>query len=154
MDKITEDHAPKNNGDTKRSSEILPRLLRAKPVYLPGLLNPLDKYYLDQEEPYKSVLLALREIILSQDPSITHELKYGMPFFCYKGRMFCYVWYHKKYDQPYLGLVEGKLFNEDFLVQENRSRMKIMLLDPGKNLPEKKIVKVLRKALNFYERLK
>ncbi len=61
----------------------------------------LDNFYLQQSEPTQGCLLALREIILKQDKNITAELKYGMPFFCYKGKMFCYLWVHKKYKQPY-----------------------------------------------------
>ena len=39
-------------------------------------------------------------------------------FFCYKGKMFCYLWVHKKNKQPYLCIVEGKYFDEPFLIQE------------------------------------
>ncbi len=109
-----------------------------------------DDFYLQQQEPVKATLLALKEIIMSQDKSITHEWKYGMPFFCYKGKMFCYLWLHKKYRQPYIGIVEGKYFNEPFLLQEKRSRMKIMLFDSNKDLPIKTINSVLQKALNLY----
>ena len=110
-----------------------------------------DHFYLQQEEPLKGMLLALREIILEQDKDITNELKYGMPFFCYKGKMFCYVWFHKKYKQPYIGIVEGKRFNDPFLIQEKRSRMKVMLLDPDKDLPLHLIETLIRKAINFYK---
>lgn len=115
------------------------------------LQNKLLTFYLNQEEPVKSCLLALRDIILSQDPDISHELKYGMPFFCYKRKMFCYLWVHKKSGQPYLGIVEGKWFDEPFLIQEDRSRMKIMLLDPNEDLPLQTIVHIVRKALQFYK---
>ena len=110
-----------------------------------------DDFYLQQEEPVKASLLALKEIIMLQDKSITQEWKYGMPFFCYKGKMFCYLWLHKKYKQPYIGIVEGKHFNEPFLIQEKRSRMKIMLFDSDKDLPIRAINSVLQKALNLYK---
>lgn len=87
-------------------------------------MNALNNFYLNQEEPAKSCLLALREIILAQDNEVSNAWKYGMPFFCYRGKMFCYVWVHKKYGQPYLGIVEGNRFTESFLIQEKRSRMK------------------------------
>ena len=109
-----------------------------------------DRFYEQQEEPVKSCLLALKKIILEQDKIITAEWKYGMPFFCYKGKMFCYVWVHKKLNQPYIGIVEGKHFNEPFLIQEKRSRMKRMLLDPEKDLPAKTIKSIIEKSLNLY----
>lgn len=113
-------------------------------------VSDLDHYYLNLDEPTKSCLLALREIILSQDPNVTSAWKYSMPFFCYKGKMFCYLWVHKKYKQPYIGLVEGKHFDNSILIQEKRSRMKIMLFDPAKDLPIKTIISLLQQALNLY----
>jgi hypothetical protein len=113
-------------------------------------MTALDNFYLQLEEPNKSTLIALREIILQQDIEVTNAWKYGMPFFCYKGKMFCYLWVHKKYKQPYIGIVEGNRFDEAYLIQEARSRMKIMLIDSNKDLPLKKIENVLRKALSFY----
>ena len=115
-------------------------------------MKQLDDFYLKQEEPVKGVFLSLKEIILKQDEDITHVLKYGMPFFCYKGKMFCYLWIHKKFKQPYIGIVEGKHFDEPYLIQEARSRMKIMLFDADEDLPLGQIETVIQKALNLYKR--
>lgn len=114
-------------------------------------MKQLDDFYLNQEEPIKGIFFALKEIILKQDQDITNTLKYGMPFFCYKGKMFCYLWIHKKYKQPYIGIVEGKHFDEPFLIQEARSRMKIMLFDANQDLNLKQIEMVVEKALKLYK---
>ena len=114
-------------------------------------MKQLDDFYLKQDEPTKGVFFALKEIILKQDEDITHVLKYGMPFFCYKGKMFSYLWIHKKLKQPYIGIVEGKHFDEPFLLQEARSRMKIMLLDSNEDLPLQRIENIIQKALNLYK---
>jgi len=113
-------------------------------------MKELDNFYFQQDEPTKGCLLALREIILRQDSKITNTWKYGMPFFCYDGKMFCYLWFHKIYKQPYLGIVEGMRFEEPFLIQEKRSRMKIMLFDPNEDLPLDTIESLLKKAIDFY----
>lgn len=113
-------------------------------------MTPLDKYYDKQEETIKNCLLALSAIILKQDEDVAAAWKYGMPFFCYKGKMFCYLWVHKKLNQPYIGIVEGKHFDEKFLIQEDRSRMKIMLFDPSKDLPVKSIKNIIQKSLDLY----
>ncbi|MBS7256745.1 DUF1801 domain-containing protein [Flavobacterium branchiicola] len=114
-------------------------------------MKDIDNFYENSALPFREVLLALRNIILRQDKDITHVLKYGMPFFCYKGKMFCYLWIHKKYKQPYIGIVEGKHFDETFLIQENRSRMKIMLLDTAEDLPVNQIELIIHKAINLYK---
>lgn len=114
-------------------------------------MRELDNFYLQQDEPIKGTLLALREIILQQDEDVTNTWKYGMPFFCYKGKMFCYLWFHKKHKQPYIGIVEGKRFEEPFLIQEGRCRMKIMLFDPNEDLPLQIIENIIQKAINLYK---
>ncbi|MDA6072591.1 DUF1801 domain-containing protein [Flavobacterium sp. AC] len=114
-------------------------------------MKQLDDFYLEQEEPLRGTFLALKEIILKQDDDITNVLKYGMPFFCYKGKMFCYLWIHKKLKQPYIAMVEGKHFEETFLIQEGRARMKIMLLNPNEDLPLERIEMIVQKALNLYK---
>jgi hypothetical protein len=113
-------------------------------------MKAADTFYEQQDEPIRSCLLALKTIILQQDSNVSAEWKYGMPFFCYKGKMFCYLWVHKKYGQPYIGIVEGKYFTESFLIQEERSRMKIMLIAPHKNLPVKNITRIIQKSLDLY----
>lgn len=115
------------------------------------MLNAIDNFYVEKEEPVKSCLLALRNIILMQDKHITAVWKYGMPFFCYKEKMFCYLWVHKKLQQPYIGIVEGKRIIHPDLVMEKRSRMKIMLFDLNKDLPIKTISFILQQAINFYK---
>jgi len=114
-------------------------------------MKEVDNFYLKQEEPNRSCLMALREIILSQDKDITHVLKYGMPFFCYKGKMFCYLWIHKKYQKPYIGIVEGKSIDHPDLIIEKRSRMKIMLFDPNKDLPLETIEMILTAIMKLYK---
>lgn len=114
-------------------------------------LSPIDQYYLQKEEPVKSCLQSLRQIILKKDQNITESWKYSMPFFCYNGKMICYLWVHKKYLQPYLGIVEGKKMTHPDLIQEKRARMKILLLDPNKDLPLRKINSILSEMLALYK---
>ena len=73
-----------------------------------------------------------------------------MPFFCYKGKMFCYLWVQKNTGIPYIGIVEGKRINHPGLVMEGRSRMKIMLIDPDKDIPVRTINKILKQAISLY----
>jgi hypothetical protein len=113
-------------------------------------LRAIDNYFLQQEDPVKSCLLALRHLILSSNPMITEEWKYGMPFYCYRGKMCCYLWVHKKYGNPYLGIVEGSKIHHPELIQEKRARMKIMLFDAGKDIPVKTVNTVLQQMLKLY----
>lgn len=112
--------------------------------------HDLSAFYLSQPEPNKSCLLALRDIILSQDPSVSETIKYGMPCFCYRKKAFCYLWTDKKTKQPYILLVEGKHFHDPELEAGDRSRMKILRIEPTGDLPLPKIRGILTKALDLY----
>lgn len=116
------------------------------------MLRELDNFYLNKEEPNKSCLLALRSIILEQDTTVTETVKYGMPCFCYKKKMFCYLWTDKETLEPYILFVEGKHLNHPKLEQGTRSRMKIFRIDPVKNLPLKSIKSLLNEALDLYRK--
>lgn len=114
------------------------------------MAEELHQYYLNKEEPNKSCLLALRSIILEQDVHITETRKWGMPCFCYKKKMFCYLWTDQKTDNPYMLMVEGKHLEHPELEQGDRSRMKILRVDPDNDLPLETIVTILQKALDLY----
>ncbi|MGC4038066.1 MAG: DUF1801 domain-containing protein [Chitinophagaceae bacterium] len=116
------------------------------------MLRPIDNWYMQQAEPIKTCLQFLRSHILKSDPNITESWKYGMPFFCYHDKMFCYLWVHKKLGQPYIGIVEGKRINHPDLVQEKRARMKILLLDANEDIPLKKINNILKEVLSLYKK--
>lgn len=114
------------------------------------MLSPLENFYLQQEEPIRGCLIALRDLILQQDRQITAEWKYKLPFFYYQGKMLCYLWVHKKYRQPYIGLVDGNKIDHPDLLVEKRARMKILVIDPEKDLPLETITLLLNKALALH----
>jgi Domain of unknown function (DU1801) len=115
-------------------------------------MKDLDDFFLKNDEAINSCLMALKDIILKFDPEISFSWKYGMPFFSFRNKMFCYLWTNKKNkNQPYLGLVEGKYFDEPYLLQEKRSRMKIMLFNQNEDLPIEKIHLILQKATSLYK---
>lgn len=111
-----------------------------------------DPYYLSQEEPNRSCLLALRDIIIEQDTNISETQKYGMPCFCYGKKMFCYLWTDKLTGEPYILMVEGKYLDHPDLEQGKRSRMKILRIKPDEDFPMDKISLILNDALDLYRK--
>jgi hypothetical protein len=112
-------------------------------------MSPADQYFLKHEEPIRSCLQFLRAHILKQDTSVREKWQYGMPFYYYDDKRFCYLWVHRKMKQPYLGIVEGARVNHPDLVQEKRARMKILLIDPSKDIPLRKINVILNQAIDL-----
>lgn len=115
------------------------------------MISPIDNYFLQQPEPIKGCLLFLRKHILAHSESITEGWSYGMPFYYYKGKRFCYVLVHKKLNQPYIGIVDGNLIEHADLIQEDRARMKIFLIDATKDVPVKKLDAILKEVLRLYK---
>ena len=113
-------------------------------------MNELDVFYFKKEEPNKSCLLALRQIILGQNTCVSETKKYGMPCFLYKKKMFCYLWVDKKTDEPYILFVEGRYLDHADLEAGSRNRMKILRIDPLKDLPIETIEFLLQEALELY----
>lgn len=113
------------------------------------MLTPLDNFYFNKEEPIRGCLLTLRDLILKQDSRLTTEWKYGMPFFYFKGKMYCYLWIHKKYGQPYIGMANGNQLDHPELLTEKRARMKILLIDPNEDLDVAMIESILQQALKL-----
>lgn len=114
------------------------------------MIEDLDNYYLEKEEPHKGCLIALRNIILTQDENISETQKFGMPCFMYKKKVFCYLWTDKKTDEPYILMVEGKYLTNSELETGNRSRMKILRVNSNEDLPLQSIRQLLNDALNLY----
>lgn len=113
-------------------------------------MRDIDNFYLQKDEPVKGCLLFLRNYIFNYDKNITEAWKYGMPFFCCKGKMLCYLWVHKKNGMPYLGIVKGKQIDHPQLIIEGRAKMKIMLFDPEKDIPVETIATILDAAIKLY----
>jgi hypothetical protein len=111
------------------------------------MLRPVDNYYAQLEEPFKSTLQSLRTIVLAFDKQVHEKWQYGMPFFYWGNKRLCYCWVHKKLGQPYLGIVDGNKIEHPALLQEKRARMKILLIDPAKDIPVKTIKAILKKAI-------
>jgi hypothetical protein len=114
------------------------------------MLRDIDNYFLQQEEPARGCLDFLRHYILALDVHITEAWKYRMPFYCYNGKMCCYLWVQKKTGIPYIGIVEGDKMHHPGLIAEKRSRMKILLIDPSKDIPIKEIKGILEDMLKLY----
>ena len=115
------------------------------------MIREVDNYYLKKEEPNRSCLLALQSIILKQDPKITETQKWRMPCFCYKKKVFCYLWTDKKTDEPYILIVEGKHLIHPELEAGKRSRMKIFRVNPNKDIPAKTVKNILQASLDLYK---
>ena len=113
--------------------------------------NELDNFYLNQSEPNQFCLLALRDIILGFDTNITSAWKYKLPFFLYKGKMFCYLWQDKKTRIPYIGIVNGSIIDHPKLETGNRKQIKILSINPTKDIELDLVLEILNLSATVTE---
>ncbi len=109
----------------------------------------LENYYLKHPEPIQGCLLALRNLILRIDDQITHERKFQIPFFYYKGKKLCFLWVNKKklligfiVDKSIYPVVPGVKRNDD---------METLQIDPNADLPVKIVLEKLLQLMKLYE---
>lgn len=103
-------------------------------------------------EPTRSCLLALRQLILDTNPQVNATVKYGMPCFCYGRTAFCYLWTDKKTNDPYILFVEGRQLDHLELETGDRARMKILRVNPDQDIPVAPIRRFLNEALDLYRK--
>lgn len=113
-------------------------------------MKKTDNYYLSLEEPNRSCMLVLRDIILKQDEHIMETQKWGMPCFCYEKRMFCFLSVDSKTKEPYILIVEGWRINNPFLESAGRKRMKHLSINANEDWSIEIIEEVLNEALDLY----
>ena len=115
-----------------------------------GAITDAGTFFKQLHEPAKTCMLSLREMILMQDMQVRETFKYGMPFYCFKKKMFCYLWMHHVSGKPYIGILNGDRVHHPSLLTENRAKIKIMLFDAYRALPVEPIQNILKQAIDLY----
>lgn len=112
-------------------------------------MESIDDLYIEQEEPQRGCLLALRHIILAHNDDMVETIKYGMPCFCYKKKIICYLWTDKKTKEPYILMSDGNRLDFPELEQGARKKMKILRIDANDDIPLELIEEILDAAIDL-----
>lgn len=113
-------------------------------------MKAIDNFYLDQEEPIKGCLLAMKVIILDYNAALESRWYYRLPCFMYKNQIFCYLWVDKKTQFPYIAIGKGVNIEHPDLIQGKRTFTKLLMIDPHKDIPIEKIHTIFDMALELY----
>ena len=60
-------------------------------------MNPAEAYIVNQQEPFRGILLHLQVVIETTVPEVYLKYKYQIPFYDIKGKPFCYLNQSKDY---------------------------------------------------------
>lgn len=110
----------------------------------------LENFYFKREEPLRSCILAIRDMVLAYDDHISEGIKYGLPFFLYKGKNFAYIWFDKKTGDPYIGITKGSKIDHPILFAGDRNTIKIIPINPTEDIPLEALYEVFDLAKEHF----
>lgn len=90
------------------------------------MLSNLEFYYSDQTEPNGEALLALRQILLNFDSRMAESWKFSTPFFSINK------------------------INHPTLIKGNRKQVKVLYIDPQKDIPIETVHEILTLLMPYY----
>lgn len=100
-------------------------------------------YFNLQEEPYRSCLLYLRDLILGYSKDISEQRKNNTPFYYYKEKWIGFISYHPVTKDIYISFTDGCKIDHPLLKSEGRKKAKIFHIDPFKDIDVKSLSDVL-----------
>ncbi|MCH2032378.1 MAG: DUF1801 domain-containing protein [Tenacibaculum sp.] len=111
-------------------------------------MKPAEEYILNQEEPFKSILLHLQLIIEQSFPEVTLQFKWKIPFYVLDGSPFCYLNPSKKkgyVDVGFYGDYQFEKYN-NLLISEGRKVVKSLRFFSVEDINAEILVYILTKA--------
>lgn len=114
-------------------------------------MKELDDFYLDKSEPVRSCLLALRDIICQYNEELEPAWKYRLPCFMLGKKIFCYLWVDRKSHFPYIAIGNGVKIEHPDLIQGDRTFVKLLMIDPNKDIPLETIHVIFDMAMKLYD---
>ena len=87
-------------------------------------MNPAEDYILRQSEPYQSIMLYVRSVILRSLDHIDEKYNYSIPFYHYKKKPFIYLNILKGQKFVDVAFVRGSQLDKDFPALKNYKKRK------------------------------
>lgn len=115
-------------------------------------MKPTDEYIYRQPEKYQAILLHLISVFEQQIPSLELHLKWGIPYFYYKKKPFCYFAPNHKRGFVDAGFSKGYQLkrNQEVLVGENRNTMKSLRYYDLEKIDNAILIDVIQESLTLY----
>ncbi|WP_136481824.1 DUF1801 domain-containing protein [Cognatitamlana onchidii] len=112
-------------------------------------MKPVDEYFINQKEPYRSIMLYVRGIVLSTIPDISERYSYKIPFYNIGKKPLLYINILKGKDFVDVAFVQGVLLEKDFSIlknDNNRKQVRSIQLKTIEDLDHDNFVELLRAA--------
>lgn len=87
-------------------------------------MKPVDQYFFEQKEPYQSIMLYVRSVILRTLPDVIERYSYKIPFYNIEKKPMLYLNVLKGKDYVDVAFVHGVVFEKEFPILKNDSNRK------------------------------
>ncbi|GAA4943409.1 hypothetical protein GCM10023314_15590 [Algibacter agarivorans] len=87
-------------------------------------MKPVDEYFIKQKEPYQSIMLYVRDVILNTLPGVEERYSYKIPFYNIEKKPMVYLNILKGKNYVDVGFVQGILLEKDFPILKNDNKRK------------------------------
>lgn len=87
-------------------------------------MKPVDTYFLNQKEPYQSIMLYVRSVILNTLPEVEERYSYNIPFYNMGKKPMIYLNILKGTNYVDVAFVRGILLEKQFLILKNDNNRK------------------------------
>ena len=117
-------------------------------------MNPVEQYFLNQKEPFQSLMLYVRSVIKRALPAIEEKYSYGIPMYHYKKIPLVYINVLKGTDFLDIAFLHGvKLveFYPELKDYKKRKKVRSIHLKSIEALDEKRFVAMLLDASELIE---
>lgn len=120
-------------------------------------MKPVEDYFLKQDEPYRSIMLYVRSVILKTLPEINERYSYGVPFYNVDKKPLLYLNILKGTDFVDVAFVQGILLRDRFPMLKDynkRKQVRSIQVKSLEDLNELEFVKLLNEAKQHIENSK
>jgi len=112
-------------------------------------VKPVDNYFFNQPEPFQSIMLYVRSVILKALPYVIERYSYNIPFYNIGKKPMLYLNVLKGKDYVDVAFVHGIVFEKDFPILKNdnkRKQVRSIQLKAIEDLDELQFVALLKRA--------
>jgi hypothetical protein len=111
-----------------------------------------DEYIHRQPEKFQFILLHLIGVFQREIPELVLQFKWGIPYFYYRKKPFCYLVCNTKKGFVDVGFAKGFQLkqHQEYLVYENRNTVKSLRYTELKSIDNAILNSVMREALSLY----
>jgi len=112
-------------------------------------VKPVDQYFINQKEPFQSIMLYVRSVILNTLPEVEERYSYKIPFYNIGKKPMIYLNILKGKDYVDVAFVQGILLEKDFPVLKNdnkRKQVRSIQLKTLEDLDQENFIALLHEA--------